>query len=246
MKLLCILLLGVIPICPIHGKDTFGKKKDKATRLLFYDLNKNGQMDTYENPSAPVEERVEHLLSQMTLEEKVGQMLTSLGWPMYERVGEEIRLTARLEKEISEYHIGALWGFMRADPWTQRTLHTGLNPSLAARASNRLQAFVMEHSRLGIPLFLAEECPHGHMAIGTTVFPTSIGQASTWNPGDPADGAYYCNRSKCSGSAYRLWAGTRFSPRSALVTCGRDLRRRPLSEWSDGSLLWFAVFKGTH
>ena len=30
--------------------------------------------------------------------------------------------------------------------------------------------------------FLAEECPHGHMAIGTTVFPTSIGQASTWNP----------------------------------------------------------------
>ena len=122
------------------------------------------------------------LIEKMTLEEKVGQMLTSLGWPMYERVGEEIRLTARLEKEISEYHIGALWGFMRADPWTQRTLHTGLNPSLAARASNRLQAFVMEHSRLGIPLFLAEECPHGHMAIGTTVFPTSIGQASTWNP----------------------------------------------------------------
>ncbi len=40
----------------------------------------------------------------------------------------------------------------------------------------------LEHSRLGIPLFLAEDCPHGHMAIGTTVFPTSIGQASTWNP----------------------------------------------------------------
>ncbi len=55
-------------------------------------------MDTYENPSAPVEYRVEHLLSQMTLEEKVGQMLTSLGWPMYERVGEDIRLTPQLEK----------------------------------------------------------------------------------------------------------------------------------------------------
>lgn len=70
-------------------------------------------MDTYENPSAPVEYRVEHLLSQMTLEEKVGQMLTSLGWPMYERVGEDIRLTPQLEKEIGEYHIGSLWGFMR-------------------------------------------------------------------------------------------------------------------------------------
>lgn len=175
-------MLSVFFIFPVRAKNTFGKKKDKVTRLHFYDLNKNGRMDTYENPSAPVEYRVEHLLSQMTLEEKVGQMLTSLGWSMYERVGEDIRLTPQLEKEIGEYHIGSLWGFMRADPWTQRTLHTGLNPSLAARASNRLQSYVIEHSRLGIPLFLAEECPHGHMAIGTTVFPTSIGQASTWNP----------------------------------------------------------------
>ena len=95
-------------IFPVRAKNTFGKKKDKVTRLHFYDLNKNGRMDTYENPSAPVEYRVEHLLSQMTLEEKVGQMLTSLGWPMYERVGEDIRLTPQLEKEIGEYHIGSL------------------------------------------------------------------------------------------------------------------------------------------
>ena len=112
-------MLSVFFIFPVRAKNTFGKKKDKVTRLHFYDLNKNGRMDTYENPSAPVEYRVEHLLSQMTLEEKVGQMLTSLGWPMYERVGEDIRLTPQLVKEIGEYHIGSLWGFMRADPWTQ-------------------------------------------------------------------------------------------------------------------------------
>ena len=88
-------MLSVFFIFPVRAKNTFGKKKDKVTRLHFYDLNKNGRMDTYENPSAPVEYRVEHLLSQMTLEEKVGQMLTSLGWPMYERVGEDIRLTVR-------------------------------------------------------------------------------------------------------------------------------------------------------
>ena len=70
---------------------------------------------------------------------------------------------------------------MRADPWTQRTLKTGLNPTLAPKAVNKLQRYVIENTRLGIPLFLAEECPHGHMAIGTTVFPTSIGQSSTWN-----------------------------------------------------------------
>lgn len=58
---------------------------------------------------------------------------------------------------------------MRADPWTQRTLKTGLNPTLAPKAVNKLQRYVIENTRLGIPLFLAEECPHGHMAIGTTV-----------------------------------------------------------------------------
>ena len=101
---------------------------------------------------------------------------------MYERRGDSVYLTDLLTYEIEELHTGAFWGVMRADPWTQRTFTTGLTPVLAAKVANMLQQFAMTHSRLGIPLFLAEECPHGHMAIGTTVFPTSIGQASTWNP----------------------------------------------------------------
>lgn len=163
------------------GKETAKLVKDKKTNILFYDLNKNGKMDIYENPTLDIESRVEDILSQMTLEEKVGQMLTSLGWHMYERVGDDVQLTKRLTEELDKYHIGSLWGFMRADPWTQRTLKTGLNPTLAPKAVNKLQRYVIENTRLGIPLFLAEECPHGHMAIGTTVFPTSIGQSSTWN-----------------------------------------------------------------
>ena len=164
------------------GKEIVKLVKDKKTNILFYDLNKNGKMDIYENPTLDIESRVEDILSQMTLEEKVGQMLTSLGWHMYERVGDDVRLAKRLTEELDKYHIGSLWGFMRADPWTQRTLKTGLNPTLAPKAVNKLQRYVIENTRLGIPLFLAEECPHGHMAIGTTVFPTSIGQSSTWNP----------------------------------------------------------------
>src|SRR5947209_19504461 len=38
------------------------------------DLNKNGKLDPYEDPRRPVEERVEDLLSQMTVEEKAGMM----------------------------------------------------------------------------------------------------------------------------------------------------------------------------
>lgn len=181
-KVICSVLLGLMVSGQLVGADYIKPKKDKKTGISYYDLNKNGHLDIYENPALAVEERVSALLSQMTIEEKVGQMLTSLGWPMYERQGNTIRLTEQLVREIEEYHTGSFWGFMRADPWTQRTLTTGLTPALAAKASNMLQKYAIEHGRLGIPLFLAEECPHGHMAIGTTVFPTSIGQASTWNP----------------------------------------------------------------
>ena len=74
-----------------------------------------------------------------------------------------------------------LWATYRADPWTKKTLANGLNPELAAKAGNALQKYVMENTRLGIPMFLAEEAPHGHMAIGATVFPTGIGMAATWS-----------------------------------------------------------------
>lgn len=75
-----------------------------------------------------------------------------------------------------------LWATYRADPWTKKTIANGLNPELAAKAGNALQKYVMENTRLGIPMFLAEEAPHGHMAIGATVFPTGIGMAATWSP----------------------------------------------------------------
>ena len=75
-----------------------------------------------------------------------------------------------------------LWATYRADPWTKKTLANGLNSEMAAKAGNALQKYVMENTRLGIPMFLAEEAPHGHMAIGATVFPTGIGMAATWSP----------------------------------------------------------------
>jgi len=45
-----------------------------ATRPAYRDLNKNGKMDVYEDTSKPVAERVNDILSQMTLEEKAGMM----------------------------------------------------------------------------------------------------------------------------------------------------------------------------
>ncbi|AWM31406.1 glycoside hydrolase family 3 N-terminal domain-containing protein [Hymenobacter nivis] len=136
----------------------------------------------YKNAQAPTEARVQDLLGRMTREEKVGQLSTLLGWAMYQKQGNTVGTSAAYRKAVDERHIGMLWATLRADPWTQKTLKTGLNPTLAAEATNALQRYAREHTRLGIPLLLAEECPHGHMAIGTTVFPTSIGQSSTWDP----------------------------------------------------------------
>lgn len=136
----------------------------------------------YKNPKLSVEERTKDLVSQMTLEEKVGQLLCPLGWEMYEKQGNNVTQSKKFEDIVKEKKIGMLWATFRADPWTQKTLENGLNPTQAAEAGNALQRYIINNTRLGIPIFLAEECPHGHMAIGTTVFPTAIGQAATWNP----------------------------------------------------------------
>ena len=148
---------------------------------VYQDLNKNGRCDVYENPSQTIDMRVENLLQQMTTEEKIGQLAMTMGWSYYERDGQSFRLTDRFEQDMGQKLIGGLWAVMRADPWTQKTFDNGLNPPMALKLSNAMQRWVREHTRLGIPLFLAEECPHGHMAIGSTVIPTGLGRASTFN-----------------------------------------------------------------
>ena len=136
----------------------------------------------YKNPNYPIKDRVNDLISRMTLEEKIGQLICPLGWPMYDKISDDsVRISDAYIDFIDNNHGGMLWATFRADPWTKKTLETGLNPKLSAKVYNELQRYAIEKSRLGIPIILAEETPHGHMAIGTTVFPTGIGMASTWS-----------------------------------------------------------------
>ncbi len=137
---------------------------------------------TYRDSTANTDRRVADLLSRMTTEEKIGQLLCLFGWEMYTRTDTSVTISKAYEEMLRSTGAGMLWGTLRADPWTKKTLTTGLNPYMSAEALNALQRYAVENTRLGIPLLFAEECAHGHMAIGTTVFPTSIGQGSTWDP----------------------------------------------------------------
>ena len=95
--------------------------------------------------------------------------------------GTTVSVSEKFKREVDSLHVGAYWGVYRADPWTRKTLANGLTPELAAQAGNAMQRYALEKTRLGIPIFLAEEAPHGHMAIGTTVFPTGLGMAATFD-----------------------------------------------------------------
>ena len=156
-----------------------------ATCLTMAACTMSDNVPAYKNPDLPVNKRVDDLISRMTVEEKLGQLLCPLGWPMYEKTetadGATVGVSDEYRKFVGEQHGGMLWATFRADPWTRKTLDNGLNPKLAAEAYNALQKYAIDSTRLGIPIILAEEAPHGHMAIGATIFPTSIGLASTWD-----------------------------------------------------------------
>ena len=137
----------------------------------------------YRNAGLSPERRTADLIRRMTVEEKLGQLICPLGWPMYEKTSDSTATWSQeYVKFIQKQHGGMLWATFRADPWTGKTLATGLSPRAAAAAYNALQHYAVDSTRLGIPVLLAEEAPHGHMAIGTTVFPTGIGMAASWDP----------------------------------------------------------------
>lgn len=141
-------------------------------------------MEKYKNKSLSIDERVEDLIGRMTLKEKVGQLNQKIfGWNAYEKTKSGFNLS----KEFKEYvaageGIGALYGLFRADPWSGVSFESGITAKDSATVANMVQRYVIENTRMGIPVLISEECSHGHQALEGTVFPVNIGAASTWNP----------------------------------------------------------------
>jgi beta-glucosidase len=132
-------------------------------------VDKKRCKSAYLNRDLPCSARVQDLLQQMTLEEKLAQMTSFWFSELQEsRKISDGKMQSLLGNGIGE--ISRIGG------------SSLLPPAEAARAGNQIQRFLMEQTRLGIPAILHEECCAGYIGMGGTVFPQIIGLASTWNP----------------------------------------------------------------
>jgi len=116
-----------------------------------------------------IAQRTQTLLSQMTLDEKLSQIGSYWIWDLQTN-GEldDSILAVRLKDGIGQI--------------TRMAGASSLDPASAAIASNRLQEFLVERTRLGIPAIIHEECCAGAMMLGGTLFPQMLGLASTFQP----------------------------------------------------------------
>jgi beta-glucosidase len=125
--------------------------------------------EAYRNATLPVEERVRDLMARMTLDEKIAQ----LGSRWVHELIDGVTLSEDKAASLLEHGLGQI---------TRVGGASSVTPRQSAELNNQLQKWVSEHTRLGIPLVVHEECCSGYMARGATVFPQAIGVASTWQP----------------------------------------------------------------
>ena len=138
-------------------------------------------MQPYRNPELSPEERTKDILSRMTVEEKIGQLVKLDGFRSYRIENGKFTVLDSWLEFMDRYPAGTMSVLLRADWWTGINWTNGITPDRAREAVTTFQKLTLEKSRLGIPLYIMEEASHGLMALGTTVFPTGIGLGSMWD-----------------------------------------------------------------
>ena len=116
-----------------------------------------------------IEQRVNKYLSQMTLDEKLAQIGSYWMW--------DLQTNGQLDWEKASHKLKHGIGQI-----TRLAGASTLDPVNAAKASNQLQKFLLEKTRLGIPAIIHEECCSGAMMLGGTMYPQMLGLASTFQP----------------------------------------------------------------
>lgn len=165
----------------IRIPDTYKPVKKEMYHKDWIDFNKNGRKDIYEDPDADINDRIEDLLSQMTVDEKTCQMVTLYG---YKRVLDDDLPTPEWKNELWKDGIGAIDEHLNG--FSQWGLPPTDNPyvwpaSRHAWALNEVQRFFVEETRLGIPADFTNEGIRGVESYIATNFPTQLGLGHTWD-----------------------------------------------------------------
>ncbi len=130
-------------------------------------------------------ERANELLRTMTIEEKAFQLSSIRSLSLFGPEG--------LIEEQFEQLLGRGIGHIAALPSIGYK-----TPSAVAGYVNRIQRFLVERTRLGIPAIFHCEALNGVLAPQFTSFPTAIGLAATWNPEGVEQMADLIRRQMCS------------------------------------------------
>lgn len=116
-----------------------------------------------------IDNLVSALIARMTLEEKIAQLGSYWVYDLQTRgTLDPQKISDKLKNGIGQI--------------TRNAGACNLYPLETARSANLLQRFLKEHTRLGIPAIIHEECCAGLMSAGSTVYPQMIGLASTFRP----------------------------------------------------------------
>jgi beta-glucosidase len=138
----------------------------------------------YKDPNAPTAERVGDLLSRMTIEEKVAQLES--GWNLGE-FGTQFSFPMvfdgeRIDVANAKKGLGnGIGTFVLAGDEMQMDPHAIRDPLKGVRLKNVLQSWVMNNTRLGIPIIFHTEALHGLVALNATSFPIPPALGSTWD-----------------------------------------------------------------
>lgn len=133
-------------------------------------------LPAYKNPALPVAERVHDLLSRMTIEEKAAQMMC-VWLEAAQKLVDEDGSFDRAKAEAAFAQRNGLGQVGRTS-----NAGKGLDARTNAITNNEIQKFFVEHSRLGIPVIVHEECLHGLMGPDAISTPQPIALAATFDP----------------------------------------------------------------
>lgn len=113
--------------------------------------------------------------AELSLRERIGQINQRLkGWEAVAWVDGAPRVTDVLRREVDRWGgIGAIYGVLRADPWSQVRWSNGIPPERSTEAYEAVQEVVRTRGS-GLPTLFVEEVPHGLMALGGTTLPVNL------------------------------------------------------------------------